>query len=99
MTKLTEHDAFTQLERAIKATREANGDDFLRDLDDLAPSRAWVWLLCFFAVAAVAMVLAGCGGGIDTPDEFMGPPAPSTKVEPPRPCPQQIECRSEPLPG
>lgn len=101
MTKPTDHDAFNaQLERAVKGAREANGDDFLRDLDDLAPARPLVWMLWIFAVFAVAMVITGCGGGIDTADEFMGPPEPTARVDAPRPCPVDVSaCHPKPTPG
>jgi hypothetical protein len=36
-------------------------------------------------IAMLIATLAACGGGIDTPDEFMGPPTAEAKV--PRPCP------------
>ena len=67
----------SQLERVVKAARECNGADFLRDADDLIPARPNVWLVFAWLaiVAALVMLLGGCGGGIDTMDEFMGPPA------------------------
>jgi hypothetical protein len=69
--------------------------------DDLAPARGMVWLVFAWACVIVAMVLllGGCGGGIDTPDELMGPTL-DDRVKPPRPCPVSVpECRSQPTPG
>ena len=96
MTKPSEHDAFESLERAIKASREANG---MNEPDDLVSARPNVWLVfAWLAVcAAMAMLLTACGGGIDTADEFMGPPAPITDV---KPCPvNPAACHPEPSRG
>lgn len=99
----SEHDAVNDLlERTAEAARDANGADFLRDADDLIPARPVIWMLLgwLFVVAALAMILTGCGGGIDTVDEFMGPPEQSGMVKPPRPCPVNVTaCHPEPTPG
>lgn len=88
-----------ELDRITRGAREC-GFDPLLDNDDLAPARPLVWLVWGFVVFAIAMVLTGCGGGIDTPEEVMGPPEPTSKVAPPRPCPVDVSaCRSEPTPG
>ena len=45
----------------------------------------------------IAVLLAGCGGGIDTADEFMGPPVPITEV---KPCPANVTaCHPGPTGG
>jgi hypothetical protein len=102
MTRNTEHDARAQLEQRAQAARDNGvGSDWLRDIDDLAPARPNVWLVCAFiaVIAVIVMVLPGCGGGIDTADELMGPPE-TARVDPPRPCPVSVpECHSKPLPG
>lgn len=75
--------------------------DFLRDHDDLAPARPHVWLVLLWtcAVASVALILTGCGGGIDDED-FVGPPQEASNFIPaPKPCPADIQCRPDPWRG
>jgi hypothetical protein len=116
MTRNTEHDARADLEHRAQTARDNGvGSDWLRDIDDLAPARPNVWLVCAFIaiIAALVMVLPGCGGGIDTADEFIGPPVFAEKREaPPLPpsrddprapaarcCPPDVPCTCPVYPG
>jgi len=54
-------------------------------------------LLLALLIVALVSLLAGCGGGIDTADEFMGPPVPITDV---KPCPANVTaCHPGPTGG
>jgi hypothetical protein len=57
-------------------------------------------VLAAFLLVVIA-TLAGCGGGIDTPDEQMGPPPSAiNEPQPPRPCPiDPAACHPKPFPG
>lgn len=91
----------TQIERTAHAARRSGGADYLDEIDDLDPARPTVWLVLAYLclAAALAMMLTACGGGIDD-EEFMGPPYyGSEMVAPPRPCPKDIQCLSDPTRG
>jgi hypothetical protein len=88
------------LEHLARCARDGSIDPMI-DHDDLAPARPHVWLLLAWVavILSMALVLGGCGGGIDTPDEQMGPPE-TARVDPPRPCPVSVaECHPKPTPG
>ena len=57
--------------------------------DNLSAARApvwitFVWVLLATVLLCVLALLAGCGGGIDTADEFMGP------IADVKPCPANV---------
>lgn len=91
----------TQLEDVARAAREASVDPLLDQVDDLAPVRPILWLVLTWVMVsiALALILGGCGGGVDTPDEFMGPPVESGFIKPPRPCPIDFQCQPDPFMG
>lgn len=70
---MTTQNKNTENQRTINAARECGGSDFLRDIDDLAPSRPVVWLVLAWCAIVAFFLLMLLG-----PVAFATPPPKST---------------------